>query len=188
LRFNFIIAIMTLKELQKEVYENIREVKDFPIPGVLFKDISPILLKPKLVKNIVSWLCEPFKGLGINKVIGIESRGFIFGSLMAQELNAGFVIVRKKGKLPPQNLEVSYDLEYGSAIIEMPEFAIDSNDKVLIHDDLLATGGTAAAAAQFVQKKQAKLEGFSFLINLKSLGGFQKLSPISSKIEYLIEY
>ncbi len=179
---------MNFAALQKEVYQNIREVPDFPIPGVLFKDISPLLLKPSLVKDIVLGLCEPFRNYGITKIIGIESRGFIFGSLMAQELNAGFVIVRKKGKLPPQNLEVSYDLEYGSAIIEMPEFAIHSDDVVLIHDDLLATGGTASAAAQFVQQKNAKLAGFSFLINLKNLGGYEKLSKISSKIEYLIEY
>ncbi len=186
--FKFFTFIMNLASLQKEVYQNIREVPDFPIPGVLFKDISPLLLKPSLVKNIVLGLCEPFRNQGITKIIGIESRGFILGSLMSQELNAGFVIVRKKGKLPPHNLEVSYDLEYGSAIIEMPEFAIQSDDVVLIHDDLLATGGTASAAAQFVQQKNAKLAGFSFLINLKDLGGYEKLFKISSKIEYLIEY
>lgn len=179
---------MNPTSFQQEIYQNIREVPDFPIPGVLFKDISPLLLKPDLVRKVVQGLCEPFYHQGITKIIGIESRGFIFGSLMAQKLNAGFVIVRKKGKLPPQNLEVSYDLEYGSAVIEMPEFAIHEKDIVLIHDDLLATGGTASAAAQFVQQKNAKLAGFSFLINLKNLGGYEKLSKISSKIEYLIEY
>ncbi len=179
---------MSLTALQEEVYANIREVPDFPVPGVLFKDISPLLLKADLVRRVVMGLCEPFRDLGITKVIGIESRGFILGSLMAQELGAGFVIVRKKGKLPPHNLEVSYNLEYGAAIIEMPDFAIDSQDVILVHDDLLATGGTAAAAAQFVQQKQASLAGFSFLINLKFLGGYQKLSKISDKIEYLIEY
>lgn len=179
---------MSLSHLKQEIYQNIREVPDFPIPGVLFKDISPLLLKPDLVRKVVEGLCEPFRSQGITKIIGIESRGFIFGSLMAQELNAGFVVVRKKGKLPPQNLEVSYSLEYGSAIIEMPEFAIEKQDKVLVHDDLLATGGTASAAAQFVQQKNAQLAGFSFLIHLKSLGGYEKLSKLSSKIEYLIEY
>ncbi|GIV44208.1 MAG: adenine phosphoribosyltransferase [Bacteroidia bacterium] len=153
---------MNLATLQKEIYENIREVPDFPIPGVLFKDISPLLLKPDLVKKVVQGLCEPFLNQGITKIIGIESRGFILGSLMAQELNAGFVIVRKKGKLPPHNLEVSYDLEYGSAIIEMPEFAIDEKDMVLVHDDLLATGGTASAAAQFVQQKKSTAGRFFF--------------------------
>jgi adenine phosphoribosyltransferase len=179
---------MLTTELQKEVYQNIREVPDFPIPGVNFKDISPILLKPDLVRKIVQALCEPFRNQQISKVIGIESRGFILGTLMAQELNAGFVIVRKKGKLPPQNLEVSYQLEYGSATIEMPEYAIHEKDIVIVHDDLLATGGTAAAAAQFVLQKNAQLAGFSFLINLKFLGGYNKLLPLSSKIEYLIEY
>ncbi len=147
---------MNLSNLRKEIYENIREVPDFPIPGVLFKDISPLLLKPRLMRSVVDALCEPFLNQGITKIIGIESRGFIFGSLMALALNAGFVIVRKKGKLPPQNLEVSYELEYGSAVIEMPEFAILAEDTVLIHDDLLATGGTAAAAAQFIKQKNAQ--------------------------------
>lgn len=179
---------MNLELLRQEIYQNIREVPDFPIPGVLFKDISPLLLKPDLVKKVIDALCEPFINQGITKIIGIESRGFIFGSLMAQALNAGFVIVRKKGKLPPQNLEVKYNLEYGSAVIEMPEFAIHEKDVVLVHDDLLATGGTALAAAQFVQQKNASLAGFSFLICLKNLGGYEKLNKLSSKIEYLIEY
>lgn len=179
---------MARQQLEKEIYANIREVPDFPIPGVLFKDISPLLLKPNLMQVITEALCEPFLGMGVTKVIGIESRGFIFGSLLASKLNAGFVIVRKKGKLPPTNLEVSYDLEYGSATIEMPDYAIQPEDVVLVHDDLLATGGTAQAAAQFVRHQNALLAGFSFIICLKNLGGYDKLTQLSSNVHFLVEY
>ncbi len=174
--------------LEKELRQVIREIPDFPQPGVLFRDISPLFLKPRLVERCVEELSRLFRVLDVNKVVGIESRGFLLGPMIALELQAGFAIVRKKGKLPEVAASVSYELEYGSATIEMAKDAIAPGDRVLIHDDLLATGGTAAAAAKLVENIGAKVAGFAFLIELAPLGGRKALEPFGAPIQTILTY
>ncbi|MCB9232596.1 MAG: adenine phosphoribosyltransferase [Bacteroidia bacterium] len=176
---------MSIENLLKA---NIREVPDFPIPGVLFKDISPIFLKPELIRECMNALAAHWRGKGVTRVLGIESRGFLFGPALAADLDAGFVIVRKQGKLPPETQSISYSLEYGNATIEILKGAVRPGDKVVIHDDLLATGGTASAAAQLARDLGAEVVGFSFLINLSFLNGEQKLNQFSSDSHWLVGY
>lgn len=176
---------MTITEKLDQV---IRTIPDFPKPGIQFKDITPLLRNPVLCKEITQALCAPFKNKKIDVVAGIESRGFLFGMLMAQELNCSFAVIRKKGKLPHKTVEIEYSLEYGSAIIEMHEDEIQNGQHVIIHDDLLATGGTAGAAAELIQKVGGRVEGFSFLIELDFLKGSEKLNSYCDHIESLVHY
>lgn len=175
-------------QLEEVLKKQIREVPDFPIPGVNFKDISPIFLDPELIRQTAEALAAPWKGKGITRVIGVESRGFLFGPQIASILGAGFVIVRKAGKLPPETTSMSYSLEYGNATIEMVKGSVSENDKVLIHDDLLATGGTASASAMLVKSLGAKVGGFSFLIDLEFLGGDKALKAHADDIHAIIHY
>ncbi len=151
--------------------EAIRTIPDFPKSGILFKDITPILGNAELLNRAVDLLAAPYKYSGITKVVGVESRGFILAPLLAQKLNAGFVPVRKQGKLPFETHYVEYDLEYGKDIIEMHIDAVKPIDRVLIHDDLIATGGTANAVDLLVARSGAYLVGFSFLVELLALNG-----------------
>lgn len=176
---------MTLTE---RLQSQIREVPDFPIPGILFKDISPIFLHPELVRDTVTGLSEPWRGRQVNKVLGIDSRGFILGPQIALQLDAGFVMIRKKGKLPPKTVSIQYQLEYGSAALESVVSSIVPGDRVIIHDDLLATGGTAAAAAGLAKKLGAEVIGFSFIVNLAFLQGREKLLPYTEDIHFLVNY
>lgn len=169
----------------QKIDQAIRTIPDFPKPGIQFKDITPILRDAALCKEIAVELARPYRGQSINVVAGIESRGFLFGMLMAQELDCAFAVIRKKGKLPHKTVEIEYALEYGSAVIEMHEDEIQSGQRVIIHDDLLATGGTASAAAQLIQKVGGEVAGFSFLIELEFLNGNTKLIDFSRKIETL---
>lgn len=175
-------------DLKEKVKEAIRDVKDFPKEGILFKDITPILEDPELTAEVTKGLLEPFRKEQLDAIIGIESRGFFWGLLMAQELNVPFIPIRKAGKLPYKTIQHEYDLEYGSATIEVHEDAIKSGSKVLIHDDLLATGGTAAAAAKLVKKRNAEVIGFSFLVILNFLNGKDVLQPINHSIHSIIDY
>lgn len=177
-----------MTDLQARLAQAIRIVPDFPKPGISFKDITPVFFDPVLVRDCAATMAAPFKAAGVDKVIGIESRGFLLGPLVAQELNCGFVLIRKKGKLPGNTHEVSYDLEYGSATIEAHEDALHDGDRVLIHDDLLATGGTAAAAAQLCRNKGARVEGFLFLVELAFLGGRAKLEGLGGPALSLLTY
>jgi len=177
-----------MNSLSETLKAQIRDVPDFPIPGILFRDISPIFLDPALIEACESALAAPWRTSGITKVIGIDSRGFLFGPQIASQLGAGFVMVRKKGKLPPETVSVSYALEYGEAEIESVKSAIAPGDQVIIHDDLLATGGTAAAAAQLVQKLGGKVVGFSFLVVLDGLKGDEIIRSHSDRIEALVHY
>jgi adenine phosphoribosyltransferase len=177
-----------MNSLKERVSKAIRDIPDFPKPGILFKDITPILEDPQLTADVTKGLIEPFKQLKVNAVLGIESRGFFWGLLMAQALNVPFIPVRKEGKLPYKTLKHEYELEYGSAVIEVHEDAIQAGSKVLIHDDLLATGGTAEAAAKLVEKREAEVVGFSFLVILNFLKGADVLKPINPKIHSVIEY
>ena len=135
-----------------QLEQYIRDIKDFPKEGVLFKDITPLLLDPKAVNLCLDQLCSTLKHQRVDKVVGIESRGFFFGMLLAQRLNAGFIPVRKPGKLPYKTMKESYDLEYGTDMVEIHEDAITKGDRIVIHDDVLATGGTARAVCNLVEK------------------------------------
>ena len=148
----------------------IRTIPDFPKPGIQFKDITPLLSDPILCADIADALVDPFKDKSVDVIAGVESRGFIFGLMMAQRLQCGFALIRKKGKLPGKTIHLEYDLEYGSAVIEMHEDAIKSDQNVLIHDDLLATGGTAVAASKLLGLGQANIVGYSFVVELGFLG------------------
>lgn len=156
----------------------IRDVPDFPKPGILFKDITPVLADPALLRAAIDGMLEFIGGQNINKVVGIDARGFIFGALMADRLNAGFIPARKRGKLPYRTRGVDYALEYGTASIEMHEDAIHPGEKVLLADDLLATGGTAAAALELIQHTGAELVGAVFFIELGFLGGRSRIAPL----------
>jgi len=175
-------------ELQIKVKQAIRDIPDFPKKGIVFKDISPILADARLTHEITQAFVKSFENQKIDAVMGIESRGFFWGLLLAQALQLPFIPVRKKGKLPYKTVGHRYDLEYGSAEIEVHADAIHPQSRILIHDDLLATGGTAAAAASIVEKQAATVVGFSFLVILAFLNGRKKLLPFSSKIESLVGY
>ncbi len=152
----------------------IRDVPDFPIEGIVFKDITPLLSNPEASKQALDELYNLFKNKGITKVVGIESRGFIFGCALAGKLGVGFVPIRKPGKLPYKTMKQTYELEYGTDSIEIHEDALTSDDIVLLHDDLLATGGTMAAAIKLVEQLGAKVGQISFLIELGFLKGREK--------------
>lgn len=169
--------------LSEKLKKTVRDVPDFPNPGILFKDITPILADPILSLQVSEAFFKYWSGKGIDAVVGIESRGFIYGLQLAQQLKVPFIPVRKAGKLPYKTVSHAYDLEYGSAEIEMHEDAIKPGHQVLIHDDLLATGGTAQAAAQLISKMQGKVSGYSFLIELTFLNGRSKLQESGSAIE-----
>ena len=155
----------------------IRDVVDFPKPGIIFKDITPILSDGDLFHESISLLCETTGGVKIDKVVGIDARGFIFAAAVADRLGAGFVPVRKKGKLPWDTLEASYSLEYGENIVELHKDAVKPGESILLVDDLLATGGTAAAAVKLLDELGANLVGISVLIELGFLNGREKLAP-----------
>ena len=154
----------------------IREVPDFPSPGIGFYDITTLMKDPVGLRMTVDRLSWLFIGQEVDKVVGMESRGFIFAPIVASGLNAGFVPVRKPGKLPAATLERSYDLEYGSDTLEMHADAISSGERVLIIDDLIATGGTAKATAELVECAGGEVVGFGFVVELKELGGRERLS------------
>lgn len=165
----------------------VRTVPDFPSPGISFKDITPLLAEPGMLHQAVAALAAPFDAAAISKVVGIESRGFILGAMLAHHLGAGFVPVRKKGKLPHETVRESYALEYGTDVVEMHVDAIVPNDRVLIHDDVIATGGTAAATCRLVQKAGGDVQGFAFLIALDFLDGMSVLPagvPVHSVLHF----
>lgn len=167
----------------------VRDVKDFPKPGILFKDITPVFNDPQLVSQIIDELAAHIKPLKPDAIAAVEARGFIFGSLLANALNCKFVPVRKAGKLPYYTRREEYALEYGTAAIEMHEDAIQKGSRVLIHDDLLATGGTAEAAGKLINKAGGVIVGFSFLINLSFLPGAENLkASFGVNPYYLVEY
>jgi len=153
----------------------IRNVKDFPKPGIMFRDITTLLKNPEAFDYTLNQLYGFAKDLKINKVIGIESRGFIFGSLLAHKLKCGFIPVRKPGKLPADKVSISYSLEYGEDKLEMHKDAIQPGDKVLVHDDLLATGGTMNAVCQLIENLGGEIVQISFIVELSFLNGRDKL-------------
>lgn len=155
----------------------VRDVVDFPKPGIVFKDITPVLADGRLFREAIDRLCATVVGLRVDKVVGIDARGFIFASAVADRLGVGFVPVRKKGKLPWKTRQSAYALEYGEAIIELHEDAVAPGESVLLVDDLLATGGTAAAALKLLDELGADIVAVSFFIELAFLSGRSKLAP-----------
>lgn len=164
----------------------VRDVPDFPKPGIVYKDITPILGNGDLFQTSIRLLAETAHGAHIDKVVGIDARGFIFAAAVADRLKAGFVPIRKKGKLPWKTRETSYTLEYGEATVEIHQDAVQPGEKILLVDDLLATGGTAAAAVRLLDQLEAEIISVSFLIELSFLEGRKKLGDhkISSIITY----
>ena len=164
----------------------IREVPDFPKPGILFYDITTLLKEPICLRAIIDDLVQQYQEAGVTKVVGMESRGFILGSPLAYHLNAGFVPVRKPGKLPADVFEVKYNLEYGSNSLAIHRDAIQEGESVLIVDDLLATGGTAAATIHLIRQLGGEIAGVGFLVELLGLEGRKKLNgcPVYSLITY----
>lgn len=163
----------------------LRDVRDFPRPGIVFKDITPVLASPAALSLAVEFLTQPFRDLAVDIVIGAESRGFIFGTAVARNLSAGFVPIRKPGKLPCKTRSAQYELEYGVDSLEIHEDAIKPGMKVLMIDDLLATGGTMAACCRLVEELKGEIVGVAFLIELCFLNGRKKLAnyPVHSVIK-----
>jgi adenine phosphoribosyltransferase len=162
-----------------DLHAFIRDIPDFPKPGIIFKDITPLLLDPAAFKYATDLLAERYQGQALDKVAGIESRGFIFGGALALRLGCGFVPVRKPGKLPYKTVAQSYDLEYGSNTLEIHVDAIQKGEKILIVDDLLATGGTVNATAQLVEKLGGEVHEIVTLVELAFLKGRENISPYS---------
>lgn len=165
----------------------IRDVKDFPKEGIIFKDITPILKDATLCDEVISVIASEFEGK-IDVVAGVESRGFLFGMGIASKLGLPFIPIRKVGKLPYDKISHKYELEYGYSEIEIHTDAIEKGQRVLIHDDLLATGGTAAASAELIQKLEGEISGFSFLIDLEFLKGEEVLKQYSNNIHSILKY
>jgi adenine phosphoribosyltransferase len=170
----------------QEIYQAIRDVPDFPKPGIMFKDITPLLLDPGRFRRALELMTAPFRGSSVRRVVSIESRGFLLGAPIALLLDAGLVPIRKPGKLPAARGRVEYALEYGTDALEMHRDAVGLGDRVLIVDDVLATGGTAEAAAKLVRAHGAQVVGFTFLIELDFLKGRQRLR--SEHVEALLHY
>lgn len=164
----------------------IRDIPDFPKPGIVFKDITPLLRDPSALMLAVHRLLHPFIGSDITAVAGIEARGFIFGSLVARELGLGFVPLRKPGKLPYDVRSIDYDLEYGSAALEVHLDAVGKGDRVLIIDDLLATGGTAKASCELIESLGADVVAMAFVVELDFLNGRERLAPYT--VHSLLNY
>ena len=178
---------MASHTLIEKLEKTIQNIPDFPIEGIQFKDITPIFLDPKLYEEVIADLANFSRGK-VDVVCGIESRGYLFGIAIAVALEVPFVLIRKKGKLPPPFVSEKYALEYGNAEIEMKTDQLKPGQRVLIHDDLLATGGTTEAAAKLVEKQGAKATQFSFLIGLKDLNGEKKLEQFNAEVYSILNY
>jgi adenine phosphoribosyltransferase len=175
--------------MNEDLRKFIRNIKDFPKAGIMFRDITTILKNPEAMQKTFESLYESVKDLKIDKVVGIESRGFIFGALLAQKLNAGFIPIRKPGKLPAETLTETYDLEYGTDSIQIHKDAILPGEKVLLHDDLLATGGTARAAINLINQLGGEVVKALFIVELSFLEGRTKIKevPVTTLVNYTTE-
>ncbi len=181
---------MTPEEKQERLQtlrDTVRNIPDFPIPGIQFKDVTPLFKTKESLQNLTDVLVEEYKGKGITKVVGIESRGFIMGPIMALELGAGFIPIRKPGKLPADVFEESYEKEYGMDVIQIHKDALSEDDVILLHDDLLATGGTMLAALNLVKKANVKKIYVNFIIELEELKG-REIFPKDIDIQALISF
>jgi adenine phosphoribosyltransferase len=174
--------------IEQQIKDAIRDIHDFPKPGIVFKDITPILKDPVLCDNIVDAFVEKLKGIRIDVIAGVESRGFLFGLTLATRLGVPFIPVRKAGKLPYTIKQKAYKLEYGTAIIEMHVDAFEPGQHILIHDDLLATGGTVTAASELITEMGGIIAGFAFVVGLGFLNGKERIQPWSDNIIVLADY
>lgn len=174
--------------IAEQIKAAIRDIPDFPKPGIVFKDITPILKDPVLCQNIVDAFAKQLAGIKIDVVAGVESRGFLFGLMLAIKLGVPFVPVRKAGKLPYTIRQKAYKLEYGTAVIEMHTDAIEPGQRVLIHDDLLATGGTVTAASELIAELGGIITGFSFVVGLSFLNGRERIAPLCDNVVVLADY
>jgi len=171
-----------------DLKDYIRSIKDYPKKGILFRDITTLIKNEKAFKECIDQIVERTKKFKVDKIAAIESRGFVFASAVSYILNKPFILLRKKNKLPAESHSVDFELEYGTATIEVHKDSIKENDSVLIIDDLIATGGTAEAAAKLVKISKGSVSGFIFVINLFDLGGCDKLIKLGHKVENLIEF
>lgn len=176
-----------MNEFSRKIDDNIARVVDFPKEGIQFKDITSLFQNPELIKQMVDAFADFSRGK-VDAVCGIESRGFLFGLLIAQKLKVPFVLVRKQGKLPPETVSESYDLEYGSSTIEVQSQYIKEGQRYLVHDDILATGGTAEATAKLIEKCGGVVTQFSFIADLSFLDGMEKLKSFTEDIQSLVTY
>jgi adenine phosphoribosyltransferase len=172
----------------KTVQDYIRTIPDFPHDGILFRDVTTLFLDPRGFRLAVDQLLAPFVGQKIDLVAGLEARGFILGGAVAHQLSKGFVPIRKKGKLPGRTVERDYELEYGSATVEMHDDAVEPGQKVLLVDDLLATGGTAEAGIRLIEGLGGEVIGCAFVIDLPDLGGRRKLEDMGMSVHAICDY
>jgi len=171
-----------------DLKDYIRSIKDYPKKGILFRDITTLIKNEKAFKECINQIVERSKKFKVDKIAAVESRGFVFASAVSYILNKPFILLRKKNKLPAETHSVEFELEYGKATIEVHKDSIAQNDSVIIIDDLVATGGTADAAAKLIEISKGKVAGFIFVINLFDLGGYDNLKKKNYKVENLIEF
>lgn len=181
-------SVIGQPEIEQAIKRAVVDVPDFPKPGIVFKDISPVLRDPTLRRQITDCIAETYRGNHPDVVVGVESRGFLFGMLLADVFGVPFAMVRKAGKLPREAVRIDYDLEYGQAAVELMSDSLRPGQSVMIHDDLLATGGTALAAADLVRRLGGRVHSFSFLVELGFLDGRQKLDALGADVLALATY
>ena len=179
---------MTKTVKARTVKDFIRTIVDFPHEGILFRDVTTLFADPRGFRMAVDQLLSPYAGLRIDKVAGLEARGFILGGAVAHQLSTGFVPIRKKGKLPGQTISQAYKLEYGEAVVEVHDDALQPGEKVLLVDDLLATGGTAEAGIKLIERLGAQVIGCAFVVDLPALGGRKKLEAMGMEVHALCEF
>ena len=171
-----------------ELADSIRSIPDYPKPGIMFRDITTLLGNPRAFRRAVDELVNPYVGLNVRKIAGMEARGFILGGAVAHQLSAGFVPIRKKGKLPHETVSIAYSLEYGVDEMEVHRDAVLPGEKVILVDDLIATGGTAVGAVQLLRQLGAEVVSACFVIDLPDLGGRQKLEALGVEVRTLVEF
>ncbi len=171
-----------------QIADYVRTIPDFPVPGIMFRDVTTLFKDPRGLRMAVDQLLLPWQGTQIDKVAGLEARGFVIGGAVAHQISAGFVLIRKQGKLPSTTLSESYELEYGSEIMEIHDDSVLPGEKVLVVDDLLATGGTAVAGIRLLERLGADIAGCAFVINLPDLGGQKRLANLGMRVHCLCEF
>jgi adenine phosphoribosyltransferase len=179
---------MTSTQLDNGLYSSIRTIPDYPKPGIVFRDITTLLGNARAFRRAVDELVQPWAGMKIDKVAGIEARGFILGGAVAHQVSAGFVPIRKKGKLPHKRVSIAYSLEYGLDEMEMHEDAVEKGDRVILVDDLIATGGTAEGAVKLLRQLGAQVLAACFIIDLPDLGGAAKLRRLDVPVRTLVAF
>lgn len=172
----------------RSVKDYIRTIPDFPHEGIMFRDVTTLFSDPRGFRLAIDWMLHPYVGLQIDKIVGLEARGFILGGAIAHQLSVGFVPIRKKGKLPGKTIEQAYALEYGEAVMELHEDSILPGEKILMVDDLLATGGTAEAGIKLIERLGGEVISSAFIIDLPELGGRKKLEDMGMDVHILCEF